>query len=272
MTAKPAHMDWLRDTGERVVVASGHEVEVWSLEPDGDPAILSAWASHFRQQYIDDAVLPIMVQGTGKTNPAYVRETIFPDGKTPPGPSTRSGDFAEIIVADFLEFERGYWCPRDRYKGRFNRNDSTKGADIIGFKLVTDGAADPNDELFVVEAKAGLTTGGVANRLQDAVTDSIKDAMRESMTLNALKQRMVDRDDMDAALRVQRFQNESDLPFVRLNGAAAVLDNDVFDATDLPAVDGSAHGNVAGLRLVVIRGAAMMKLVHALYEQAADEA
>ena len=75
-----------------------------------------------------------------------------------------------------------------------------------------------------------------------------------------------------AALRVQRFQNESDLPFVHLNGAAAVLDNDVFDATDLPAVDGSAHGNAAGLRLVVIRGAAMMKLVHALYEQAADEA
>jgi len=272
LAVKPAHMDWLRDTWERVVVASGHEVEVWSLEPDGDPAILSAWATHFRQQYIDDAVLPIMVQGTGKTNPEYVRETIFPDGKAAPGPSTRSGDFAEIIVADFLEFERGYWCPRDRYKGRFNRNDSTKGADIIGFRFVADGATDPNDELFVVEAKAGLTTGVVANRLQDAVTDSIKDAMRESMTLNALKQRMVDRHDMDAALRVQRFQNESDVPFVRLNGAAAVLDNDVFDATDLPAVDGSAHGNAAGLRLVVIRGAAMMKLVHALYEQAADEA
>lgn len=265
-------MDWLRDTGEHIAIASGHEVEVWSLEPDGDPAILSAWATHFRQQYIEDAKLPAMVAGTGKTNPEYVRGTIFPDGKTAPGPSTRSGDFAEILVADFLEFERGYWCPRDRYKGRFNRNDSTKGADIIGFKFVADDATNPNDELFVVEAKSGLTAGAAANRLQDAVTDSIKDAMRESMTLNALKQRMVDRDDMDAALRVQRFQNESDLPFIRLNGAAAVLDNDVFDVTDLPAVDGSAHGNAAGLRLIVIRGVAMMKLVHALYEQAADEA
>jgi hypothetical protein len=265
-------MDWLRDTGERIAIASGHEVEVWSLEPDGDPAILSAWATHFRQQYIDDAKLLAMVAGTGKTNSEYVRGIIFPDGKTAPGPSTRSGDFAEILVADFLEFQRGYWCPRDRYKGRFNRNDSTKGADIIGFKFVTDGATNPNDELFVVEAKSGLTAGAAANRLQDAITDSIKDAMRESMTLNALKQRMVDRDDMDSAIRVQRFQNESDRPFIRLNGAAAVLDNDVFDATDLLAVDGAAHGNRTGLRLIVIRGAAMMKLVHALYEQAADEA
>lgn len=80
-----------------------------------------------------------MVAGTGMRHAEYVRDVLFPDGKVAPGPSTRSGDFAEILVADYIEFVLGYWCPRDRYKGRFNHNDSTKGADIIGFRFVADG-------------------------------------------------------------------------------------------------------------------------------------
>jgi hypothetical protein len=246
-------------------------VEVWSFNHADDPALLSAWAKHFRQQYVVDAHLPAMVAGTGMTHPQYVRNVIFPDGKAAPGPSTRSGDFAEILVADYIEFVLGYWCPRDRYKGRFNRNDSTKGADIIGFRFFADGGVNAADELFVVEAKSGMTATA-ANRLQDAVTDSLKDALREAMTLNALKQRMLDRGEMVGVHRVQRFQNEADIPFVRFNGAAAVLDEKVLATTDLAAINAAAHENAGRLRLIVIHGAAMMDLVHALYERAADEA
>lgn len=271
MALTPDHLAWLRDTGGRVTVASGHDVELWAFEPIDDPAILSAWARHFRQQYIDDAELPQMVQGTGMSNADYVRDVLFPDGKVTPGPSVRSGDFTEVLVADYLEFVLGYWCPRHRYKGRFNRNDSTKGADIIGFRLALDGQEHPDDELYVVEAKAGMTATA-SNRLQDAVVDSFKDAMREAMTLNALKQRMLDRGEMADVLRVQRFQNESDRPFQRYNGAAAVLDSKIFAATDLATADGSAHGNAARLRLIVIYGEALMALVHAIYDRAANEA
>ena len=271
MAVKPSHVDWLRDTGQRIKAASGHDVEVWNFDHADDPALLSAWATHFRQQYIDDAQLPAMVAGTGMSHPEYVRDVLFPDRAIAPGPSTRSGDFAEILVADYVEFVLGYWCPRDRYKGRFNRNDSTKGADIIGFRFVAEGGVNAADELFVVEAKSGLR-GTDANRLQDAVTDSLKDALREAMTLNALKQRMLDRGEMDEVNRVQRFQNESDVPFVRFNGAAAVLDNDVLATTNLAVVDAAGHGNAGRLRLIVIHGASMMDLVHALYERAADEA
>lgn len=244
---------------------------MWAFDHATDQALLSAWATHFRQQYIDDAQLPAMVAGTGMSHPQYVRDVLFPDGKAAPGPSTRSGDFAEILVADYLEFVLGYWCPRDRYKGRFNRNDSTKGADIIGFRFAAKSDTSPNDELFVVEAKSGMTATP-ANRLQDAVVDSLKDALREAMTLNALKQRMLDRGEMASVNVVQRFQNEADHPFVRFNGAAAVLDDKVLAMTDLSAVDAAAHGNAKRLRLIVIQGAAMMDLVHALYERAANEA
>jgi hypothetical protein len=38
------------------------------------------------------------------------------------------------------------------------------------------------------------------------------------------------------------------------------------------ATDAAAHPNIANLKLIVIRGSALMDLVHALYERAANEA
>lgn len=168
----------------------------------------------------------------------------------------------------------GYWSPRTlRYQDRWNRNDSTKGCDIIGFKFPTDGKYGPNDELFVVESKSGMTKSKPgANRLQDAITDSTKDHLREAMTLNAMKQRMLVRGQKAEADKVKRFQNEAARPFKRINGAAAILDDDVFASTELGAADASGHPNGANLRLIVIRGPSLMTLIHALYERAADEA
>jgi hypothetical protein len=156
--AKPSHLDWLFDTGERRTSACGREVEIWALDPKDDAAILSAWAWHFRQHYITDADLPAMVNGTGLSKADYLRTILLPDAKVTPGPSLRSGDFGEILIGDYIEFVLGYWCPRElRYQDRWNRNDSTKGCDVIGFKFVADGAEDPGDELFIFESKSGMT-------------------------------------------------------------------------------------------------------------------
>jgi hypothetical protein len=110
------------------------------------------------------------------------------------------------------------------------------------------------------------------NRLQDAVDDSAKDILREVMTLNAIKQRFLERDDRSSALRVQRFQDMADRPFRRINGAAAVLDDRVFDGNVVAATNAEGHPNAENLKLVVITGAALMDLVHALYERAGNEA
>jgi len=268
----PPHIAWLKDTGERRQTACGREIEIWEINPENNDAVLSAWAAHFRQHYCDDADLPALADGTGKNHAEYLTDMLFPDAKVAPGPATRSGDFGEILVADFIEFVLGYWCPRElRYQDRWNRNDSTKGCDIVGFKFALEDAQHPNDELFVFESKSGLTASK-ANRLQDAITDSMKDPVREPMTLNAMKQRLLVRGEDEKAARIQRFQNENERPFRRINGAAAILENDVFNDTKFEETDATGHKNAQHLKLLVIRGPSLMTLVHALYERAANEA
>ncbi|MER9482368.1 DUF1837 domain-containing protein [Mesorhizobium sp. M0494] len=270
--AAPSHLNWLVDTGERQATACGREIEIWELNTQDDAEILSNWARHFRKHYIADADLPFMAGGTGLDHADYLRTILFPDAKVPPGPSLRSGDFGEIIVADSIEYFLGYWCPRElRYQDRWNRNDSTKGCDVIGFKFANEDNPGPADELFIFESKSGMSATD-ANRLQDAIDDSIKDRLREGMSLNAIKRRFFDRSEMGDARKVERFQNQADRPFRRINGAAAILDEAVFAESDLAATDCAAHFNQENLRLLVIRGPSLMKLVHALYERAADEA
>ena len=79
-------------------------------------------------------------------------------------------------------------------------------------------------------------------------------------------------DDRSSALRVQRFQDMADRPFRRISGAAVVLDSGVFDADVIAATDAKGHPNAGNLKLIAIRGAALMELVHALYERAGNEA
>jgi hypothetical protein len=269
----PAHLDWLIDTGERLKSADGIEIEVWELQYSDDPAVLSAWARHFREHYCDDDMLKKLVPGTGETNAQYLINKKFPDENNAPGPSIRSGDFAEILVADYIEYKLGYWCPRQlRYDHKWNRNESTKGCDVLGFQFVNDDGVDPNDELFVFESKAAMSGNKPVNRLQDAVSDSGKDALREATTLNALKQRFYERGDDTSALKVQRFQDMADRPFKRISGAAAILNSSLYDGALISQTTTDGHFNAANLKLIVIRGETLMKLVNALYARAADEA
>jgi hypothetical protein len=267
----PAHVAWLENTGTTIQTADGSTVDVWRFNHVADAGVLSEWARHFRQHYCTDVDLPELVAGTGLTNAEFFTQIKFPDATMAPGPSTRSGDFGEILVADYIEYVLGYWCPRQvRYEDRFNRNAPTHGCDVIGFHFAQEEPGSPEDELFTIEAKAGFSQTN-ENRLQQAIDGSIKDEKREAMSLNAIKQRLR-RIDLEQARAVQRFQNPADHPFVRKNGAAAILEDGVYETMDLPAADASQHPNRDNLILIVIRGEAMMQLVHALYQRAADEA
>ena len=165
----------------------------------------------------------------------------------------------------------GYWVPRFRYDEKAVRNESTKGADILGFKFVSD-KESLDDTLSVFEAKAKFT-GKPLNRLQDAVDDSTKDFfVRKAETLNALKRRFIRAKDRSSAQKIQRFQNKADHPYNEISGAAAILSKTAFDPQVLVTTDSTKHPNNGNLVLIVIKGQNLMKIVHKLFRRAADEA
>ena len=78
--------------------------------------------------------------------------------------------------------------------------------------------------------------------------------------------------DADAKMRVERFQSELDNPYKEISGAAALFSLTQFNPDVIQNTITNKHPNSRNIILLVIRGEAMMNLVHALYKKAADEA
>jgi len=270
--ANPGHLAWLVDTGKSLKTADGKPVRVMELKHAKDDAVLSAWAKHFRNQYCRDDQIDDLRNSTKLTRAAYLRTIKFPDESAAPGPSIRAGDFGEVLVADYLEFALRYWLPRTRYDNKVVRNESTKGTDIIGFKVVAPGRDDPKDALALFEVKAQFTGDTPNGRLQAAVDGSAKDEIRKAESLNAIKQRFLDRSRSAEEQTVERFQNPEDRPYAEVYGAVALLASSVLSKKDIGATTTAAHPYAGNLTLIVIHGPDLMPLVHELYRRAADEA
>ena len=271
--AKPSHLSGLSKCKETLATSDGHRIDVWELRVPPTASYMSAWASNFRQHYCSDAEIDQLRDGTGLSRADYLTRLVFPDKSIAPGPSIRAGDFAELLVSDYVEHLLCYWVPRGKYAEKSSRDESVKGVDILGFRLTDPSASTPTDTLLAFEVKAQFSGGKYAGRLQTAIDDSSKDYVRLAMTLNATKRRLHQASEHDKALLVQRFQNLSDHPYIYRSGAAAVLSDTAYDESLLQSATTIAeHQNAANLELIVVRGRELMKLVHALYERAAHEA
>ena len=266
------HIKWLVNTGEQLKTVDGKDVEVWEFQHQDDDDVLSAWAKHFRNHYCFDSEIDYWRKGYKYSRSEYLNSIKFPDPKSAPGPSIRAGDFGEVLVADFLEYLLGYWVPRTRYGDKTIRNESTKGSDIIGFHIVKNGKASSKDRLAIFEAKAQFSGKKPNARLQDAVDGSVKDIARKAESLNAIKQRLHGRNELDDAEKIERFQNEVDYPYKEVYGAVALFENPLFDSGLTSSTDSRSHPHSSDLALVVIKGDQMMALVHELYRRSADEA
>lgn len=271
--AMPSNLSNLTKCAETLTTSDGCRIDVWELRLLPTAGCLSAWASNFRQHYCSDSEIDDLRAGTGLSRAEYLTQLVFPDKNAAPGPGIRAGDFAELLVSDYVEYLLGYWVPRGKYAEKASRNESVKGVDILGFRLTSPPAPSSTDTLLAFEVKAQLSGGKYTGRLQTAIDDSSKDYLRRAMTLNATKRRLRQAGQDDRALLVQRFQNLSDHPYVYRSGAAAVLSDKAYDEASLQkSTKVSGHQNAGNLELIVIRGKELMKLVHALYERAAHEA
>lgn len=268
----PRHLSWLIDTGQRLKTADNKIVSVLEFHHKKDNEVLSEWAKHFRNHYCSDTDIDILRRGTPYTRAEFLTEIKFPDCSNRPGPSIRAGDFSEILVADYLQYLLEYWVPRNRYCDKNNRNESPKGSDILGFKIVREGQESSKDMLAIYEVKSRFSGTRPYNRLQEAVTDSCKDVTRRAESLNAIKQHLLDKKQNVYIPRVERFQDPIDHPYTEAWGAVALFSTACFPGDLICETDASIHPGKDNLILIVIHGREMMKLVHDLYRRAADEA
>lgn len=265
------HAQWLSFTDECLTIHTGELVPVFEFAYDiTDEEIMTQWAKHFRNHYCRDKEIEYL-KPPSMVNSEYLLTLKFPNRTSSPGPSIRSGDFAEILVADFLEYLCKYYVPRTRYDRKTIQNESTKGSDVIGFKST---GSDPTtrDELIIYEVKARLTENNAAATLQTAVDDSKKDETRLAESLNGIKQRLFDRKDFNGVEVISRFQLNVEHPYVTKFGAAAVVTESSYCEATLSSTSSEEHPNKAQLEMLVIKGPKLMELVHQLYERAANEA
>ena len=149
------HTNWLKKTGAKVQTVDGVAVAVYELTIDhADSPTLAAWAKHFREHYCLDSQIDRLRRGTRKSREQYLLDLVFPDKSEDFGPATRSGDFAEILIADLLDSQMGFWIPRTRYDDKLVRNESPKGTDVLGFKF--GGARQQFRQELLRDAAAGV--------------------------------------------------------------------------------------------------------------------
>ncbi|HLA60013.1 MAG TPA: Hachiman antiphage defense system protein HamA, partial [Puia sp.] len=211
--------------------SDGKPIEIWEFKHQADTKILTSWAKHFRNHYCLDDHIDILRKGTGMSRSEFLNNIKFPDGPggNKIGPGIRSGDFGEILISDYLQYILSFWVPRTtRYSDKNIRNESEKGCDIIGFKMLKS-KESPSDALAVFEAKAQFSGRKANPRLQDAVDGSAKDWIRLAESLSAIKQRLLEQQKLQEADTVERFQNFNDRPYKPMWGAAALFDTSVYD-------------------------------------------
>ncbi|ERE07184.1 hypothetical protein O166_06355, partial [Pseudogulbenkiania ferrooxidans EGD-HP2] len=89
--------------------SDGYPIEIWELNVPLTGEFLSTWASRFRQHYCPDVEIDMLREGTGLSRADYLTQLVFPDKSVAPGPGVRAGDFAELLVSDYVEYVLGYW-------------------------------------------------------------------------------------------------------------------------------------------------------------------
>ena len=263
--------DWFR-FDKKIKSKDGKVIEIWSFHYDDTQTnVMSNWAREFRNLYRLDSKLDRLRRKEKLSRKDYLLLHAFPKRTKGLGPSVRAGDFSEILISHFLQYLENYWVPsKIRYENKPITDNSTPGSDVVAIKFVDESFCNPNDELIVVEVKSGYTDG--ENKLQEAVDDSNKDPRRLGEFLDFAKNRFDLHGDDESFRKIERFQNEVDYPYNKKFGATAFYDEKFFDEDEISTTDCSGHAQKSKLRLILVKGKDMMKLVHSLYERAADEA
>lgn len=133
MTQALKHQNWFKKSKKTFQTIEDDKIKIWKFDYPKNDAVMSSWATHFRNLYCNDREIDTLRSGTNLSRSQYLNTLCFFDEAKYPGPIIKAGDFAETLVAVFIEFL--YWIPRLRYQEKAIRNKSTEGSDVIDIEV-----------------------------------------------------------------------------------------------------------------------------------------
>lgn len=266
-----SYLKWINEASSSLTSSDGAIVKIFEFNHEEDEELLSSWAKHFRNHYCLDEDIDDDRMSMGLSRSEYLLNIKFPDCSVAPGPSTRAGDFGEILIADYLEYKLNYFVPRTRYENKNIKNESTKGIDVLGFKPINVERISEEDELLTFEVKCALQNTN-NNTLAKALKDSKKDFdRRKAEALHAMRRRLKEKGKVDLMKIVERYQDQVARPYKEVSGAAAIHSNHNWSDEVVTTCIANDHPNPQKI-LIVVKGEKLMDLVHKLYERACNEA
>ena len=266
---RPNFIEWLISEEKEL---PGVPTKCYELRWVTDEAALESWALHVRRHYIRDDELYEDCKAYGEPIEKYLQASCIPTRADVDklGPLTRSGDFAEIIISDMLQFIEGLTVPRYKQIDRINPNSSDQGSDVIGYKVTNPNLPRSDDALLAVEVKAKLTdpidlAETIAKAAKDSKKDDPKGRFRTSLSLRMLEKRSRAARDQVTANECRRFMRLTEQPFVFKRGSAVVVSLD--EVGDLTHLSFDELGLSEDDRLIIVHGQKLMDLVHCIYDR-----
>ena len=235
-----------------IITDEGKQIEILHLDIQDDSEIFEDWAKQFRRNYCSDDELAEMTGCMNISAKEYLENFKLPSDSRI-GRSTMSGDFGEILVSDYLQYVEEYVVPRTRYNRKVNKDTSTQGSDVLGYKK--DSLNAVNDEVVVIEVKSSASNSSTVkakNKLQEAIDHSNKDFKRFSTSIVASYLRLTDN------------------PFNVIYGAAAVHSSQSYDIDIIKQAVSKNHKDYQKLRLLVIHSDELMEFIKELYSKASE--
>ena len=263
---RPLYIDWLVEEKNKVIKNS-IPLTCYKLDYSIDESVLDDWALHIRKNYIDDDQLLDDASINDMSVEQYLKEYVIPQKEDELGPTARSGDITEIIVADLLEFVFNYSVPRYKMKNRSGKANSQQGTDVIAYKFYnSDKFPNEKDELIAVEVK-GVLSSDTYDPIKSAIKDSQKDDHRLARSIDYCRKRLQELGATEESNEVKRFLLKPDNNYKLSFAAAAVSSRETVDDVIVLDVLGEDLEIRSGQKIFYIHGKKLMELAHNIYER-----
>lgn len=257
--ARPNFLRWLVHEDE--VEISGTVTKCYRIEPNIDDASLDEWATHIRRHYRRDKELQEALKGYPADLSSYLADFVIPDA-----PEIRSGDFAEIVICDLLEFMENYAVSRYKHLDRADKNCSEHGSDVIAYRVTDSQHPRSSDELLVVEVKSRASTTNLKQAIIDAGADSMRDKARLAMTLDYHRCRSKQYGDSANADAMARFLNRGEHPCREIYAVGAIAGVKNVER-HLGSAESKTLGLAEGASVYIVHKPKLMEMIHDLYRR-----